>query len=472
MSNRNHFAQKRVYQTRQSPYRLTPDEVKVTAKPTPPKQEETEKAAKPKARNKKKPAFIPDKRDIDPNRRILKDRLEHEYVVKFYRRSKWQIFYLGGLPIALFVFTILLFVASILVPVIAILPIITLVIDAFWWIWTIIDWSNDYLIITNLRFIYSETEILTSQVRTIIRIAEFTEVKVEAKRGSLEYIFQIGLVVIQGKNGTIKFNRVANPLKVYHEIDKEFKSYRAEHRKERDQFMDRYFMAKAHNQPAPRPTYEIDIAHLNEKDLKFRDKITKALPVYSEVEGKRLIWHKHIIILYRSELVPLLCAIGYILLWVFGFPLLAAISPIVASLSVVVLAVLGFAEFVFLWYRYQLWNNDVYTLSTEELIDSEKLPFGFDESKDRIKLNNVQDIKFDKKGFFANIFNYGNVMVDRIGGNKPLTFKKVPHPDEIQQQINKWVRTRLEIIESIEDERQIDFLLRHRYNLRHVLEDE
>lgn len=471
MSNRNNYAPKRSYQTRQSPYHLNEKEIKETMSPTP-KQAVEEKAAQPKRQNKRKPTFVPDKRDADPNRRILKDRLENEYVVRFYRRSKWQILYLGGFPLVLLIFAILILVVSLFLPIISIFAIVLLVADALWWVWTLIDWSNDYLIITNLRFIYSETELFTSQLRTIIRVSEFTEVKVEAKRGSLEYAFQIGTVIVQGKNGTITFNRIAKPLKVYHEIDKDFKDYRAMHRKERDTMMDKYFMAKAHNQPPPRPTYTVDIPYIRDDDLKFTAKIRKALPVLSETSGKRLIWHKHVIILYRSELIPLFFAILYILAWIFLLPLLGALNAIFVPVSIVALLIAGFAEFVFIWYRYELWNNDVYTLSTEELIDSEKLPFGFNEFKDRIKLNNVQDIKFDKNGFFANIFNYGNVMVDRIGGNKPLTFKQVPHPDEIQQQINKWVRTRHEIIESLEDERQIDFLLRHRRNLRHVLEDE
>jgi hypothetical protein len=326
---------------------------------------------------------------------------------------------------------------------------------------------------TNRRFIQVERLLLMEQMRVEIRVADFAEVKLIANRNSLEFAFQIGTIVIEGKKGSITFNHVADPLRVFREIDKDFKDYRASRRKERDTMMDNYFMAKAHSQPPPRPGYTRDIPHLPENVNLWR-KITDAKPIGGTDEMKRqqFVWRQHPVILFRAELFPLFLGIVYIAALVFLLPVLFGINPLVGTIGVIGALVAGFTVFALLWYRYTDWDDDIYILNSEEVVDSEKRPFGFDEFKDRIKLANIQQIKYVKHGFFSNIFNYGNVMIDRTGGNKSLTFHKVPNPELIQQQLERWIRTRTEITESMDDERQVDFLIRHRHNLMHMLEDE
>lgn len=471
--NRNkNFAGRKTYQTRQSPYRISDNKGPAPVKASRPLQTPGLSSDTRDKTPKRDKINIPDKRDADPKHRILKDRVDDEYVVRFYRRSKWQILYLSFIPAVLTLITLISFVASALLPYLSIIFVPLLIITVGWWIWTIVDWSNDYLIVTNRRFIYIEKVVLFEQTRTEIRTSEFVEVKLLAKRGSLEYAFQIGAITIQGKNGTIRFTRVAQPLKVFQEIDKDYKDYRMARRKERDAMMDSYFMSKATNKAPERPPYLIEIPYLP-ANVSFFKKIRLGLPILSTDEMKRqqLVWHKHPFILFKLELLPLGLSILYILALVLFGPVLLLAGGGISIVTILAAVLLGAFLAALLWYRYALWDNDVYTLNTEEVVDSEKLPFGFNEFKDRIKLNNVQDIKFDKFGFFSNILNYGSVMVDRTGGNKPLTFTNVPEPDLIQQQIGRWVRTRVEIIESLDDERQVDFLIRHRHNLRHLLED-
>ena len=468
-------AQRRTYHTQLSPYRVNPTTIEKTkaaeAKTTTKAVENKQKL--PAAKSKKGKEENTEKRDADPGRRILKDKQEGEFVVKFYRRSKWHIVYIGVVPIIITILTIVAFIISLFVSFMNIIALPLLVVSILWWAWTIIDWANDYLIMTNRRFIHVERLLLMEQMRNEIRVAEFAEVKLLANRGSLEFAFKIGTIVIEGKKGNITFNHVADPLRVYREIDKDFKDYRASRRKERDVMMDNYFMAKAHNQAPPRPTYTKDIPHLPENVNLWR-KITEAKPIGSTDEMKRqqFVWRKHPILLLRSELMPLFLGIIYIVALVFLIPLLFGINAAIGGVGIIGAFVGGFALFAFLWYRYTAWDDDIYILNSEEVIDSEKRPFGFDEFKDRIKLANIQQIKYVKHGFVANMFNYGNVLIDRTGGNKSLTFHKVPNPELVQQQLERWIRTRTEITESMDDERQVDFLIRHRHNLMHLLDEE
>ena len=160
-------------------------------------------------RPKRAPEVTQEQRDADPRRKILKDRLPDEIVLKYYRRSKWQIFYLSAFPAILTLITIVALFFSALLPPLSIVAIPLLIATLLWWVWTIIDWENDYLILTSKRFVHIEKVFLFEQTRDEIRSVDFTEVKLEAKRGSLEFAFQIGTIVIQGKGGTITFNRVS-----------------------------------------------------------------------------------------------------------------------------------------------------------------------------------------------------------------------------------------------------------------------
>ncbi len=469
--------QRKSYQTSRSPYRLNSRPASAAKLGEPVVQQGTSRVRAlrfPRLRRPKRtPEITENQRDADPRRKILKDRLPDEIVLKYYRRSKWQILYLSAIPAILTPITIVALFFSALLPLLSIVAIPLLIVTLLWWGWTIIDWGNDYLILTTKRFVHIEKVFLFESTRDEIRSVDFTEVKLEAKRGSLEFAFQIGTIVIQGKGGTITFNRVAKPDKIYQEIDNDYKERRKSRRKERDEYMDGYFMAKARHNATPAPDYAVDIPHLEEK-AGFIARTLSGKPIVSidEMKRKQIVWRKHPFLLIKSEFIPLVLALLYLIALVISVPLLLGLGGLFAIVTIPIALVLLVILLAVLWYRYDDWENDVYILNIEEVIDSEKLPFGFNEFKDRIKLASVQEIQLNKPGFFPNIFNYGSVQINRIGGSKPLTFRNIPNPDAVQMQIGRWKDARVEIAESIEDQRIVDFLVRHRHNLHHLLEED
>ena len=475
--NGKQMPQRKPYQSSHSPYRLNsrPATTSRVGESLPPQETSRVRALRfPRLRRPKRaPESTGSQHDADPRRKILKDRLPDEIVLKFYRRSKWQIFYLGAFPAILTVITFVAFLVSAFLPLLNIFAIPLLIMTLLWWAWTIIDWENDYLILTSKRFVHIEKVFLFESTRDEIRSVDFTEVKLEAKRGSLEFAFQIGTIVIQGKGGTITFNRVAKPDKIYQEIDNDYKERRKSRRKERDEYMDGYFLAKAKHNSPPAPNYAVDIPHLDEK-AGFIARTFSGKPVVSidDMKRKQIVWRKHPFLLIKSEFIPLVLALIYLIGLVLGLPLLLGLGGLFAVLTIPAALILAAILLAVLWYRYDDWENDVYILNVEEVIDSEKLPFGFNEFKDRVKLASVQEIQLNKPGILANIFNYGSVQVNRIGSSKPLSFHNIPNPDAVQMQIGRWKDARVEIAESMEDQRIVDFLVRHRHNLHHLLEED
>jgi len=84
---------------------------------------------------------------------------------------------------------------------------------------------------------------------------------------------------------------------------------------------------------------------------------------------------------------------------------------------------------LFNWYRY---HNDIWVISNQRIIDSYKAnPFNL--RLNTADLVNVQDISVNRKGVFATILHFGDVLLATAGTeDKPFIISGVPDPEHIQ----------------------------------------
>jgi hypothetical protein len=52
-------------------------------------------------------------------------------------------------------------------------------------------------------------------------------------------------------------------------------------------------------------------------------------------------------------------------------------------------------------------------------------------------LPEVEDVVYQQKGFFASLFNYGDVVAHTVTGKEEFVFEKVPNPDQVVEIISK-----------------------------------
>jgi hypothetical protein len=71
------------------------------------------------------------------------------------------------------------------------------------------------------------------------------------------------------------------------------------------------------------------------------------------------------------------------------------------------------------------------------VIDIDRKPFGFGESRKQAELGNVQNVNADRPGLIPTIFNFGNVIIETAGATADITFESVPSPSVIQSDIFK-----------------------------------
>jgi uncharacterized membrane protein YdbT with pleckstrin-like domain len=81
------------------------------------------------------------------------------------------------------------------------------------------------------------------------------------------------------------------------------------------------------------------------------------------------------------------------------------------------------------------WRNDMFQLTDRLIIDIDRRPFGFGESRKQALLSNIQNVNAFTPGLIHTIFNYGNVEIETAGAESNLVFEDIPYPSVIQSDI-------------------------------------
>ena len=95
-------------------------------------------------------------------------------------------------------------------------------------------------------------------------------------------------------------------------------------------------------------------------------------------------------------------------------------------------------------YAFFMWHNGVHILTTERVIDVDQRKV-FHRVVGELPIEHIQDVAYEVKGPIATMLNFGNVVVQTIGGGTTITIEMVEAPYLVQQEIlearNKYVRT-------------------------------
>jgi hypothetical protein len=117
------------------------------------------------------------------------------------------------------------------------------------------------------------------------------------------------------------------------------------------------------------------------------------------------------------------------LFWVGVFRLYGPLSSLILQTVEAFLTIV-----IFLWwlYHYWDWRNDIYQVTTDQIIDIEKKPLGREDKK-TAPLENILNIEYERTGLIGLILNFGTVSIN-IGGTT-FKFNNVFDPSQVQQDI-------------------------------------
>ncbi len=363
--------------------------------------------------------------------------LTDEIVELYVRRSIWHLVFLilGPVMGLLFWLTFLWIVLGASGPWATIFTIVPLMFTGFLVVWRFMDWTNDYFIITNKHLIHREYSLLRFKamlVKVPIDQVQSVEVETPDLRAT---ILNTGTarVTTAAQTGVIRFDHIDNPNEV-----KEIVNRLREHVRTTDE---------GRTQAAIRASLE-DHFHTT--------------PAFSRIEGSQIEeaseepavptnWFGRLVQNIRSSMGPRVVSGSTITyrkhyFTVFGrlfLPTVAgllafAVMVLVESITLAMIA-LGFCVLAFLWFiwRFEDWRNDKFQLNDRYVIDIDRKPFGFGESRKQAELGNVQNVSAERPGLLPTLFNYGYVYIETAGAIADITFEKVANPNQIQADIFK-----------------------------------
>jgi uncharacterized membrane protein YdbT with pleckstrin-like domain len=145
----------------------------------------------------------------------------------------------------------------------------------------------------------------------------------------------------------------------------------------------------------------------------------------------RVTWRKHWIRLLARIWLPLLLTV--ILSFALGLYLFVLEGT--ALMPVLILAGLLVMVLGWLWWGWEDWGNDHYTVTNDRIIDTEALPLGFRSKRTETTFDRIQNVSFEIPNPVATALNYGTVMIHTAGAEGRLDFQYVRHPSAVQEEI-------------------------------------
>lgn len=307
-----------------------------------------------------------------------------------------------------------------------------------------LDWSNDYFVITNKRIVHREFDLRTFRVDIkTARIDQVQSVEI-AKPTFITNLFNFGTARITTASafGTILFDNIDNPIEVKETLDRQSKRVKTldaslEQSLLRETFSE-HFAVKPPYQPVGDKATELPPAQL----LRRRGLLWRLRQRYFwRVEEENAItYRKHFIVLLIESVIPLgLALLGVIVTFVlirffeFSFGQLLPALIFVYSL-----------DLLWLIWRVEDWRNDMFQLTDRLIVDIDRKPFGFGESRKQALLSNIQNVNAYTPGLIHTIFNYGNVEIETAGAESNLVFENIPYPSVIQSDIFAQLENMLE----------------------------
>ncbi|OGK43419.1 hypothetical protein A3B40_01400 [Candidatus Roizmanbacteria bacterium RIFCSPLOWO2_01_FULL_37_16] len=94
--------------------------------------------------------------------------------------------------------------------------------------------------------------------------------------------------------------------------------------------------------------------------------------------------------------------------------------------------------FAYIWFNFLSWFFNLGIITNERIIDIDFHAVIYKEVTET-QLTKVEDVTAKSSGFFASIFNFGNVFVQTAGTEVNIEFINIPKPSEVTKIINELV---------------------------------
>ncbi|MBX3014199.1 MAG: cyclic nucleotide-binding domain-containing protein [Caldilineaceae bacterium] len=313
-------------------------------------------------------------------------------------------------------------------------------------IWGLLDYFNDFLLVTNRRVVRQEEVIFLKQWRQEAALEQIQNVDVTINFwGNL---LGYGEVVVRtaGTQGAIPFDFVANPREIRDAIFTQ-RGRRQGHMQAESKGVIQRLLEGRLGLRLPLPSRVYQGGH---------SAAPRALPAWllallrwlhlerkpQRLDGNHLVWRKHWLIVATQLLAPLGIMLGiFVLLFGQFFAWVETLHTAFLALDLL-LALIGLIDIAWMAWLIADWRNDTYEVNNESLVDVEKKPLFFSEKRRTARLGEIENIQIDIPSPLHYLLNFGNVRLQTAATQGDFTFDWVPDPRgvaaEIQRRIEEY----------------------------------
>lgn len=354
------------------------------------------------------------------------------------RRSRWLVFLQLILPSFLFVGFLISFLVlrvngltGLSLVMLSLTFLASLVILYVWF-----DWQNDHFYITNRRIIHTEFTLIPwrfGRSASQIPVDKIQSVEI-LKPNLFSNLFNVGSArVTTASREVMLFDFIDSPLAVRDSLNRISQQVRAldagRYQAAMRQSVEGHFQLTApltDIQPDEEEEAEAEAPAGDNLLTRFRRNFAARTE-----EGNTVTYRKHwLVLLWALRYPTLIFALLIIGSWAVTNFLALPFQTVTPFLIVSV-----FFNFLFFIWQLEDWRNDLYQLTDRQIIDIDRLPFGFRESRKQADLANVQNTRADQTGFFAFLFNFGDVHVETAGASANILFEHVVNPNRVQSDL-------------------------------------
>lgn len=315
-------------------------------------------------------------------------------------------------------------------------------------VYLFIDWRNDWLVITDSRVLRVEQQI----IRFAIMTQEVGLLSVQSIKAALPpvdpvaRILRYGNVDIRtaGAAGNISMDMVPNPQNVKEYIFRQSAIAR------RAAGMDGE-MTEGDEDASPEAFQEANtdpgraVKGGGFLSMKF-------------INGRGdTVYRRHWSIWFRGVSLPLMLMFGGLFVVLFGQALdFLQGAGVLSAIGGVVAILIGAIWF---WLADWDWRNDLYIISDNVITLLNRSPFFLQYNEDQILLSKVHNIEAVTVGLFRSLLDYGDVNVLLLGDETPKTFRDVPSPVQVREEISRRQRIAAEQARDEEDRRNFEAIV-------------
>lgn len=323
-----------------------------------------------------------------------------------------------------------------------VLAIITLVVDIAWAGWRALDWSNDYYVVTNERVVWLEKVVGIYDSRQEAPLSTILSVGVETDMWGR--VLDYGNVIVRTFVGQIPFNHVTQPAQAARVVEEYWNRTKQVAVSTEKEAMKNAIRTRLglpiEKKPEPPPPPPPPV--VKSRNLFLRAMGSSTLKLRYEM-GDTVIYRKHWMVLLEQTWQPLAFLLVLTVFWIshiigviadparnlFWSSTGFAPDTLFLAIPVVMLPFIG-------WLVYQIvdWSNDMFQVTTDQIIDIDRKPFGLEERR-AAQLENILSTQYKREGILSNLFNYGTVFIT-VGGTQ-LAFEDVMDPATVQSDIDR-----------------------------------